>query len=115
VKEATQTLLTAAELSYRYQIDGVVDQILASLAKYTSVLDSENTKPMIAYGGSIKARSSVETMFKIVDLYGDSIRSGWKYIIATIMKIFLADLLTPAIIAVDGGLCIDLRCLMTLF
>lgn len=115
VKEATQTLLTAAELSYRYQIDGVVDQILASLAKYTSVLDSENTKPMIAYGGSIKARSSVETMFKIVDLYGDSIRSGWKYTIATIMKIFLADLLTPAIIAVDGGLCIALRCLMTLF
>lgn len=103
VKEATQTLLTAAELSYRYQIDGVIDQILASLAKYTSVLDSESTKPPIAYGGSIKARSSVETMFKIVDLYGDSIRSGWKYIIATTMKIFLADLLTPAIIAVDGG------------
>ena len=106
VKGAAETLVIAAELSSRYKVNGVIDQILASLAKYTSVLDSDTSKTGMAYGGSIKARASVETMFKIADSYGDSIRSGWKYIITTVMKIFLADLLTPELIAVDGGMCI---------
>jgi len=103
VKNAVETLKTVAELSYKFKIDGVIDQILESLSRHAISLSSES-KPLLAFGGSIKARSSVETIFKIADLYGDSIKRGWKYIVSTVMKIFLAGLLTPAIIAVDGGM-----------
>ncbi len=107
VKNATETLLVAAELGYRHKIDRVIDQVLETLVGHTSALDylpdqAPSTKPSLAYGASIKARSSVETMFKIADMYGDSIKSGWTCIVATVMKVFAAELLTPEIIAVDG-------------
>ena len=107
VKNATATLSVAADLGYRHKIDGVVDQVLETLVEHTSALDyrpdqSPSTKPSLAYGASIKARSSVETMFKIADMYGDSIKNGWACIVATVMKVFAAELLTPEIIAVDG-------------
>lgn len=103
VKNAVETLKVVAELSYKFKIDGVIDQILESLSRYTAALTSDS-KPLLAYGGSIKARASVEAIFKIADMYGDSIKRGWKYIISTVMKVFLAGLLTPSIIAVDGGM-----------
>ena len=106
VKNATATLSVAADLGYRYRIENVIDQVLEVLVKYTSALDypeqSTSPKPSLAYGASIKARSSVETMFKIADMYGDSIKSGWACIVSTVMKVFAAELLTPEIIAVDG-------------
>jgi brefeldin A-resistance guanine nucleotide exchange factor 1 len=108
VKNATTALFVAAELGYRHKIEKVIDQVLDTLVKYTSALDypdqasSSTTKPALAYGASIKARSSVETMFKIADLYGDSMKSGWACIVSTVMKVFAAELLTPEIILVDG-------------
>lgn len=108
VKNATAALFVAAELGYRYKINKVIDQVLDTLVKYTSALDypeqagSSTSKPALAYGASIKARSSVETMFKIADLYGDSMKSGWACIVSTVMKVFVAELLTPEIITVDG-------------
>ena len=103
VKRAVETLKLVADLSYKFKIDGVIDQILESLSRYTVALTSES-KPLLAYGGSVKARTSVEAIFKISDLYGDSIRRGWKYVVSTVMKVFLAGLLTPEIISVDGGM-----------
>lgn len=104
VKVATETLSLAAELSSIFHVEGVVDQILASIVKYTVPLDSESMKPAIAYGGSLKAKDSVETIFMIADAYGDVIRSGWKYVISCIVKVYLAGLLPPAIILADGGM-----------
>lgn len=102
IKTAVETLSLAAALSSKYEIEGVIDQILASLIKYTIALDSD-TKPAEAYGGSYKSRSAVESIFTIADSFGDSIRSGWKYVLSCIMKLYLASLLTPAVILADGG------------
>jgi len=104
IEVATDTLCLAAELSHVFQIDGVIDQILASLAKYSVALDTEGTKPAIAFGASFKSRRSVETIFKIADLYGDSVRSGWKYVVSCLIKLYMASLLTAEVIMADGGM-----------
>ena len=103
IEVATDTLCLAAELSHIFQVDGVIDQILASLAKYSVALDAEGAKPAIAFGASFKSRRSVETIFKIADQYGDSVRAGWKYVVSCLIKLYMASLLTAEIIMADGG------------
>lgn len=102
-RRAMEGLLFAAQLATRHGVEGVADQLLGTLAKYTAGLGAAGPKPALVYGESEKARAAVELTFAIANRYGDSIRGGWRNVLDCIVRLHKVGLLPPAILAADGG------------
>ncbi|XP_059624174.1 ARF guanine-nucleotide exchange factor GNOM-like [Cornus florida] len=95
--------LAVAKISACHHLEDVLDDLVVSLCKFTTLLNpSSIEEPVLAFGDDIKARMATVTVFTIANRYGDFIRTGWRNILDCILKLHKLGLL-PARVASDAA------------
>ncbi|CAD5177141.1 ARF guanine-nucleotide exchange factor GNOM-like [Musa acuminata AAA Group] len=95
--------LAVAKISAYHHLEDVLDDLVVSLCKFTTLLNSSLVdEPVTAFGDDIKARLATETVFSIANRYGDCIRTGWRNILDCILRLHKLGLL-PARVASDAA------------
>ncbi|KAK8957013.1 ARF guanine-nucleotide exchange factor GNOM [Platanthera zijinensis] len=95
--------LAVAKISAYHQLDDVIDDLVISLCKFTTLLSTSMfEEPITAFGDDTKARLATETVFDIANNHGDHIRTGWKNILDCISRLYKVGLL-PAHLASDAA------------
>ncbi|XP_057769559.1 ARF guanine-nucleotide exchange factor GNOM-like [Salvia miltiorrhiza] len=94
--------LAIAKLSASYNLGEVLDDLVISLCKFTTLLSpSFNEKSILYFADDIKAKMATVAVFTIANRYSDSIRSGWRNILDCILSLHKIGLL-PARLASDA-------------
>ncbi|KAL8136010.1 ARF guanine-nucleotide exchange factor GNOM-like isoform X1 [Apium graveolens] len=95
--------LAVAKISACHHLEDVLDDLVVSLCKFTTLLNpSFAEEPVLAFGDDSKARMATITVFTIANRYGDFIRAGWRNILDCILKLHKLGLL-PARVASDAA------------
>ncbi|KAK2981488.1 hypothetical protein RJ640_002103 [Escallonia rubra] len=95
--------LDVAKIAASYHLNDVLDDIVVSLCKFTTLLRPLSVEESIlAFGDDSKARMATVAVFTIANRYGDYIRSGWKNILDCILSLHKLGLL-PARLASDAA------------
>ncbi|KAG6492473.1 ARF guanine-nucleotide exchange factor GNOM-like [Zingiber officinale] len=95
--------LTVAKISAHYHLEDALDDLVVSLCKFTTLLDSSFfEEPVTIFADDMKARLALETVFSIANSYGDCIRNGWRNILDCILRLHKLGLL-PACITSDAA------------
>ncbi|XP_023730347.1 ARF guanine-nucleotide exchange factor GNOM [Lactuca sativa] len=95
--------LAVAKISACHHLEDVLDDLVVSLCKFTTLLNpSSAEEPVLAFGDDAKARMATITVFTIANRYGDFIRAGWRNILDCILKLHKLGLL-PARVASDAA------------
>ncbi|KAG8097740.1 hypothetical protein GUJ93_ZPchr0013g35005 [Zizania palustris] len=94
--------LGVAKISAFHHLEDVLDDLVVSLCKFTTLLNTSLVEePVTAFGDDLKARLATETLFTIANRYGDYIRTGWRNILDCILRLHKLGLL-PARVASDA-------------
>uniref|UniRef100_A0A5B7BDY5 Putative ARF guanine-nucleotide exchange factor GNOM-like n=1 Tax=Davidia involucrata TaxID=16924 RepID=A0A5B7BDY5_DAVIN len=94
--------LAIAKISACYHLDDVLDDLVVSLCKFTTLLlPLYVEESILAFADDTKARMATVTVFTIANRYGDHIRSGWKNILDCILSLHKLGLL-PSRLASDA-------------
>ncbi|KAG6534119.1 ARF guanine-nucleotide exchange factor GNOM-like [Zingiber officinale] len=94
--------LAVAKISAYHHLEDVLDDLVVSLCKFTTLLNSSFVEETVtAFGDDIKARLATEAVFSIANRYGDCIRTGWRNILDCILRLHKLGLL-PARVASDA-------------
>ncbi|KAH6830387.1 sec7 domain-containing protein [Perilla frutescens var. hirtella] len=94
--------LAIAKLSASYNLGEVLDDLVVSLCKFTTLLSpSFNEKSILYFADDIKAKMATVAVFTIANRYSDNIRSGWRNILDCILSLHKIGLL-PARLASDA-------------
>ncbi|KAF3774833.1 ARF guanine-nucleotide exchange factor GNOM [Nymphaea thermarum] len=95
--------LAVAKISACHHLEDVLDDLVVSLCKSTTLLNPlSSEEPVIAFGDDTKARMATVTVFTIANRFGDYIRSGWRNILDCILRLHKLGLL-PARVASDAA------------
>ncbi|KAF8040462.1 hypothetical protein BT93_B2628 [Corymbia citriodora subsp. variegata] len=95
--------LAVAKISACHHLEDVLDDLVVSLCKFTTLLNpSPVEEPVLAFGDDAKARMATITVFTIANRYGDYIRTGWRNILDCILRLHKLGLL-PARVASDAA------------
>ncbi|XP_058787505.1 ARF guanine-nucleotide exchange factor GNOM-like [Vicia villosa] len=95
--------LAIAKISACHHLEDVLDDLVVSLCKFTTLLNpSLVEEPVLAFGDDMKARMATVTVFTIANRYGDYIRTGWRNILDCILRLHKLGLL-PARVASDAA------------
>lgn len=95
--------LDVAKIAGCYHLDDVLDGLLVSLSKFTTLLlPMSIEESVLAFGDDTKARKATVAVFTIANTYGDYIRSGWRNILDCILSLHKLGLL-PARLASDAA------------
>ncbi|PWA78473.1 Armadillo-type fold [Artemisia annua] len=95
--------LAVAKISACHHLEDVLDDLVVSLCKFTTLLNPTSAEePVLAFGDDAKARMATITVFTIANRYGDFIRAGWRNILDCILKLHKLGLL-PARVASDAA------------
>ncbi|PKA64977.1 ARF guanine-nucleotide exchange factor GNOM [Apostasia shenzhenica] len=95
--------LAVAKISAYHQLEDVLDDLVVSLCKFTTLMSSSMVEePVTAFGDDTKARLATEAVFTIANNYGDHIRTGWRNILECILRLHKLGLL-PARVACDAA------------
>ncbi|PKU83822.1 ARF guanine-nucleotide exchange factor GNOM [Dendrobium catenatum] len=95
--------LALAKISAYHHLEDVLDDLVVSLCKFTTLLNTSMAEePVTAFGDDTKARLATETVFIIANTYGDHIRTGWRNILDCILRLHKLGLL-PARVASDAA------------
>ncbi|GAB2297173.1 hypothetical protein Dimus_031286 [Dionaea muscipula] len=95
--------LAVAKISACHHLEDVLDDLVVSLCKFTTLLNpSSGEEPVLAFGDDSKARMATVTVFTIANRYGDHIRTGWRNILDCILRLHKLGLL-PARVASDAA------------
>lgn len=95
--------LDVAKIAGSYHLDDVLDGLLVSLSKFTTLLIPMSIEDsVLAFGDDSKARKATVAVFTIANSYGDYIRSGWRNILDCILSLHKLGLL-PARLARDAA------------
>ncbi|KDP39263.1 hypothetical protein JCGZ_01020 [Jatropha curcas] len=93
--------LAVAKISACHHFEHVLDDLVVSLCKFTTLLDpSYPEEHVLAFGDDTKARMATVALFTIANRYGDYIRTGWRNIMECILRLHKLGLL-PACVASD--------------
>ncbi|KAI3713152.1 hypothetical protein L1987_71725 [Smallanthus sonchifolius] len=91
-----------ANIAGCYHLDDVLDGLLVSLSKFTTLLlPMSIEESVLSFGYDSKALKSTLALFSIANMYGDYIRSGWRNILDCILSLHKLGLL-PARLARDA-------------
>lgn len=94
--------LAIAKLAASYNLGEVLDDLVVSLCKFTTLLSpSFNEKSILYFADDIKAKMATVAVFTIANRYSDNIRSGWRNILDCILSLHKIGLL-PARLASDA-------------
>ncbi|XP_058099559.1 ARF guanine-nucleotide exchange factor GNOM [Magnolia sinica] len=95
--------LAVAKISACHHLEDVLDDLVVSLCKFTTLLNpSLVEEPVLAFGDDTKARMATITVFTIANRFGDYIRTGWRNILDCILRLHKLGLL-PARVASDAA------------
>lgn len=95
--------LAVAKISACHHLEDVLDDLVVSLCKFTTLLNpSPGEESVQAFGDDTKARMATVTVFTIANRYGDYIRTGWRNILDCILRLHKLGLL-PARVASDAA------------
>ncbi|OWM89514.1 ARF guanine-nucleotide exchange factor GNOM [Punica granatum] len=95
--------LAVAKISACHHLEDVLDDLVVSLCKFTTLLNPSSVEePVLAFGDDSKARMATVTVFTIANRYGDYIRTGWRNILDCILRLHKLGLL-PARVASDAA------------
>ncbi|CAL5399419.1 unnamed protein product [Camellia sinensis] len=95
--------IAVAKISACHHLEDVLDDLVASLCKFTTLLNPSSVEePVLAFGDDSKARNATVTVFNIANWYGDFIHTGWRNILDCILKLHKLGLL-PARVASDAA------------
>lgn len=95
--------LAIAKLSTCYHFGHVLDDLVVSLCKFTTLLTPLSIEDaVLAFGDDTKAKMAMTTVFAIANRYGDYIHSGWKDILDCVLSLHKLGLL-PARLASDAA------------
>ncbi|CAL0334851.1 unnamed protein product [Lupinus luteus] len=95
--------LAIAKISACHHLEDVLDDLVVSLCKFTTLLNPSSVEePLLAFGDDMKARMATVTVFTIANRYGDYIRTGWRNILDCILRLHKLGLL-PARVASDAA------------
>ncbi|MED6191956.1 hypothetical protein PIB30_005432, partial [Stylosanthes scabra] len=99
----TDGFLAVAKISACHHLEDVLDDLVVSLCKFTTLLNPSSVEePVLAFGDDMKARMATVTVFAIANRYGDYIRTGWRNILDCILRLHKLGLL-PARVASDAA------------
>ncbi|XP_009789338.1 ARF guanine-nucleotide exchange factor GNOM-like [Nicotiana sylvestris] len=86
--------LAIAKIAAAYSFDDVLNDLVVSLCKFTTLLlPSYVDEFIVAFAEDGKARLATLAVFTIANKYGDHIRSGWKNILDCILSLHKFGLL----------------------
>ncbi|KAI7754916.1 hypothetical protein M8C21_027026 [Ambrosia artemisiifolia] len=86
--------LNVAKIAGCYHLDDVLDGLLVSLSKFTTLLlPMSIEESILAFGYDSKAQKSTLAVFTIANMYGDYIRSGWRNILDCVLSLHKLGLL----------------------
>ncbi|KAK8914252.1 ARF guanine-nucleotide exchange factor GNOM [Platanthera zijinensis] len=95
--------LAVAKISAYHHLEDVLDDLVVSLCKFTTLLNTSMVEePVTTFGDDTKARLATETLFIIANTFGDHIRTGWRNILDCILRLHKLGLL-PARVAGDAA------------
>ncbi|XP_071735086.1 ARF guanine-nucleotide exchange factor GNOM-like [Rutidosis leptorrhynchoides] len=95
--------LIVAKIAGCYHLDDVLDGLLVSLSKFTTLLVPMSVEESVfAFGNDTKARNATTAVFTIANAYGDYIRSGWRNTVDCILSLHKLGLL-PTRLASDAA------------
>uniref|UniRef100_A0A7N1A1Q1 SEC7 domain-containing protein n=1 Tax=Kalanchoe fedtschenkoi TaxID=63787 RepID=A0A7N1A1Q1_KALFE len=95
--------LAIAKISACHHLEDVLDDLVVSLCKFTTLLNPISVEePVLAFGDDTKARMATVAVFTIANRYGDYIRTGWRNILDCILRLHKLGLL-PARVASDAA------------
>lgn len=95
--------LAVAKISACHHLEDVLDDLVVSLCKFTTLLNPAAVEePVLAFGDDTKARMATVSVFTIANRYGDFIRTGWRNILDCILRLHKLGLL-PARVASDAA------------
>ncbi|GAB4840057.1 hypothetical protein Ancab_020766 [Ancistrocladus abbreviatus] len=95
--------LAVAKISACHHLEDVLDDLVVSLCKFTTLLNPSSVEePVLVFGDDAKARMATVTVFSIANRYGDYIRTGWRNILDCILRLHKLGLL-PARVASDAA------------
>ncbi|XP_015867457.3 ARF guanine-nucleotide exchange factor GNOM isoform X1 [Ziziphus jujuba] len=95
--------LAIAKISACHHLEDVLDDLVVSLCKFTTLLNPSSVEePVLAFGDDSKARMATVTVFTIANKYGDYIRTGWRNILDCTLRLHKLGLL-PARVASDAA------------
>lgn len=94
--------LDVAKIAGCYHLNDVLDGLLVSLSKFTTLLlPMSIEESVLAFGDDSKARKATVAVFTIANRYGDYIRSGWRNILDCILSLHKLGLLPARLVADD--------------
>ncbi|KAM1470851.1 hypothetical protein ACFX1Q_041336 [Malus domestica] len=96
--------LYVAKIAACYHFEDVLDDLVVSLCKFTTLLNpSSYEEPVLAFGDDPKARMSTVTVFTIANTYGDHIRTGWRNVLDCILRLHKLGLLSAFVASEAAG------------
>lgn len=94
--------LAVAKISAHYHMENVLNDVVVSLCKFTTLLNNSYVADEVtSFGDDLKARMATEAVFSIASSYGDNIRNGWRSIVDSILRLNKLGLL-PEHVANDA-------------
>ncbi|XWS40913.1 hypothetical protein CRYUN_Cryun17cG0037000 [Craigia yunnanensis] len=95
--------LAIAKISAQYHFGDVLDDLVVSLCKFTTLLTPSSVEEaIVSFGDDARARMATTTVFTIANSYGDYIHSGWRNILDCVLSLHKLGLL-PARLASDAA------------
>ncbi|XP_042487169.1 ARF guanine-nucleotide exchange factor GNOM-like [Macadamia integrifolia] len=94
--------LAVAKISASHHFDEVLDDLVVSLCKFTTLLNPSQPEELIlTFTDDAKAMMATVTVFTIANTYGDSIHTGWRSILECILTLHKLGLV-PALVGRDS-------------
>ncbi|XWS44341.1 hypothetical protein CRYUN_Cryun15aG0037000 [Craigia yunnanensis] len=94
--------LAIAKISAHYHFGDVLDDLVVSLCKFTTLWTPLSVEEaIVCFADDARARMATTTVFTIANSYGDYIHSGWRNILVCVLSLHKLGLL-PAQLASDA-------------
>ncbi|KAL9691177.1 hypothetical protein QQ045_011596 [Rhodiola kirilowii] len=97
IQTCVNGFINIAKISACYHLNDILDDLVVSLCKFTTLLDpSSAEESILALVEDHKARLATTSVFTIANNYGDYIRTGWKNIVDCVLYLHNLGLLRLA-------------------
>ncbi|KAL5975520.1 hypothetical protein ACLOJK_019844 [Asimina triloba] len=102
--ECIEAMLSIARIT-QYGLEDILDQILASFCKFTTLLNpyASTEETLFAFSNDLKPRMATLAVFTIGNRFGDSIRGGWRNMVDCLLRLKRLKLLPQSTIEPDAA------------
>ncbi|KAJ4846390.1 Nucleolar GTP-binding protein 2 [Turnera subulata] len=100
--ECIEGLISVARIS-QYGLQDVLDELIASFSKFTTLLNPYATTDEIlfSFSNDLKARMATLAIFTVANSFGNSVRGGWRNIVDCLLKLKRLKLVPQNVVEFD--------------